>query len=106
MNKFSTSFKNMDKVILTVVLLLAAISITTIASANFTNGILGRDVIVQSVAYILGIIAVCIMMTRNYNILKGTEKYLYILSLVLLLLVYVPGLGIEQFSAQIGRAHV
>lgn len=100
MNKFSTLFKNMDKVILTVVLLLAAISITTIASANYANGILGRDVIVQSVAYILGIIAVCIMMTRNYNILKGTEKYLYILSIVLLLLVYVPGLGIEQFSAR------
>lgn len=100
MNNFTALLKNLDKVILTVAVLLAATSIITISSANYANGILGRDVIVQAAAYILGTIAVCIMMTRNYNIFKGMEKYLYTLSVVLLLLVYVPGLGEERFNAR------
>lgn len=100
MNNFKILLKNLDKVILIVAVLLATISIVIIASANYANGLISRDVIVQTAAYILGTIAVCIMMTRNYNIFKGLEKYLYILSLILLLSVYIPGLGVEQFGAR------
>ena len=100
MNNFKALLKNLDKVILIVAVLLAAISIVIIASANYANGLISRDVIVQTAAYILGTIAACIMMTRNYNIFRGLEKYLYILSLILLLSVYIPGLGVEQFSAR------
>lgn len=100
MNNFRTLLKNVDKVIVAVILLLAAISLLAIASANHANGILGRDVIVQTAAYIIGTCAVLVMMTRNYTIFRGLEKYLYVLALLLLLSVYVPGLGIEQFGSR------
>lgn len=100
MNNFSSTYKNIDKVMCICVLILAAVSITMIGSTSISTGFFSRSVIVQTIAYILGIIATAVIMRFNYTILKGFEKHLYILSLFLLLLVYVPGLGIEQFGAR------
>ncbi|MGN0658920.1 MAG: rod shape-determining protein RodA [Emergencia sp.] len=100
MNNFSNLFKNIDKVIIAVVALLAVISILMIGSTQISTGFFSRDVIVQSAAYILGLIAVLVILQFNYNMFAGLEKYLYLFSLLLLLLVYVPGLGVEQFGAR------
>lgn len=99
MNYFSNLIKNIDKGIIAVVVLLATISLLIITSANMTSGS-NREIIVQAAAYILGLIAVLVILNFNYNIFDGMEKQLYIVSIVLLLLVYVPGLGVEQFSAR------
>ncbi|MFR7989471.1 MAG: rod shape-determining protein RodA [Anaerovoracaceae bacterium] len=100
MNYFFNLIKNIDKVIVAVVVLLAVLSVLMIGSTQIDSGFFGRDVIVQIAAYILGIVAVFIILSFNYTLFSGLEKYLYILSLVLLLLVYVPGLGVEQFGAR------
>ena len=101
MNNFSNLIKNVDKAIIVVITLLAVTSILMIGSTQINSGgFISRDVIVQIAAYILGIIAIFVILSFNYSMFSGLEKYLYILSLVLLLLVYVPGLGYEQFGAR------
>lgn len=100
MNYFFNLIKNVDKVILGVVGILAVLSILMIGSTTISDGFFSRDVIVQTTAYILGIIAILIILSFNYTVFNGLFKYLYILSMILLLLVYIPGLGIEQFGSR------
>lgn len=101
MNYFLNLIKNVDKVILTVIVILAVISVLMIGSTTYDNGfIFTRDVLVQGFAYVLGFIAIIVILYTNYTIFSGLEKYLYIASLVLLLSVYIPGLGVVQFSAR------
>lgn len=101
MNYFSNLVKNIDKIIIALIVALAVISILMIGSAQInTDGFFSREVLVQIIAYILGLIGVFIILSINYTMFSGMEKYLYMLSVFLLLLVYVPGLGIEQFGAR------
>ena len=100
MNNFSNLIKNVDKAMIIVIGLLAATSILMIGSTQISTGFFSRDVIVQIAAYILGTIAIFVILSFNYSMFSGLEKYLYILSLVLLLMVYIPGLGMEQFGAR------
>ena len=100
MNNFSNLLKNVDKVIVIVVALLAVISVLIIGSTSISTGFFSRDVIVQIAAYVIGAIAVLFILSFSYTMFSGMEKYLYILSIILLFLVYVPGLGIEQFSSR------
>lgn len=100
MNYFSNLIKNVDKAIIIVIALLAITSVLMIGSTQISTGFFSRDVIVQIAAYILGTIAIFVILSYNYTMFSGLEKYLYILSLVLLLMVYIPGLGLEQFGAR------
>lgn len=100
MNYFFNLIKNIDKVIVAVIALLAVLSVLMIGSTQIDSGFFGRDVIVQLAAYMLGLAAIFIILSFNYTLFSGLEKYLYILSLALLLLVYVPGLGVEQYGAR------
>ena len=100
MNYFSNLIKNIDKVIIGVVVLLAGLSILMIGSTQISSGFISREVVVQCIAYFIGFIGVVIILNFNYNMFAGMEKYLYVLSLLLLLSVYIPGLGMEQFGAR------
>mgnify|MGYP003371246093 CR=1 FL=1 len=99
MNYFSNLTKNVDKVIIAIVIVLAAVSILMIGSTQISSGFFTREVIVQCIAYFIGVVGILIILRFNYNMFEGMEKFLYILSLVLLLSVYTP-LGVEQFSAR------
>ncbi len=100
MNYFSNLIKNIDKVIVAVVVLLAGLSILMIGSTQISSGFLSREVVVQCIAYAVGLVGIIIILNFNYNIFAGMEKYLYVLSILLLLSVYIPGLGIELFGAR------
>ena len=100
MNYFSNLIKNIDKVIIGVVVLLAGLSILMIGSTQISSGFISREVVVQCIAYFIGFIGVVIILNFNYNMFAGMEKYLYVLSLLLLLSVYIQGLGMEQFGAR------
>lgn len=99
MNYFSNLIKNIDKVIIAVVVLLAALSILMIGSTQISTGFFSREVLVQCIAYAIGLVGVIIILNFNYNMFSGMEKYLYVLSILLLLSVYTP-LGIEQYGAR------
>lgn len=101
MKYFSTLNRNVDKLTCASVLILAVISVLMIGSTTVNStGFFSRSVIVQIAAYILGLICIFIIFKINYTFFEGFEKQLYVLSIVLLGTVYIPGLGIEQFSAR------
>ena len=100
MNNFSKLNKNINKPICIVVALLALLSVTMIGSKTVSSGFVTKSVIVQSAAFIIGTIAVIVLLNYNYTMFRGKEKMLYIASVVCLLLVYVPGLGVERYGAR------
>lgn len=99
MNYFSNLIKNVDKVIIAVVVLLACLSILMIGSTQINNGFISREVVVQCIAYFIGLVGVIIILNFNYNMFAGMEKYLYVLSILLLLSVYTP-LGEVRYDAR------
>lgn len=101
MRHFNNLLKNIDRPLLIIPVLFAVISVVTIASTAYSGTfLLNRDVKVQIFAYFLGIIALLATLMIDYSVFENMSKFLYIFSIGLLLLVYVPGLGSEQMGAQ------
>lgn len=100
MDYFSYIYKSVDKVIALVVLILALISVIMIGSTSIDSGFLSRSVIVQTIAYGIGVISILLILRFNYMVIADISNWLYVLAILLLLTVYVPGLGIEQFSSR------
>ena len=94
MNKFSHLLKRCDHFILGSSLglsMLGLISITSITrnSEPFLSG----EVFIQSAALIIGISAAAVILMMGYRYFTDPEIPIYVFSILLLLLVYVPGLG-------------
>lgn len=105
MNKIFTTLKSCDKIILLLVFILGFISLLMLESTIYDGGLVlnfddGRAVIIQAIAYALGFLCILMVFTVDYNFFYGLEKLLYALSIVCLLTVYVPGLGISQYGAR------
>ncbi len=100
MDYFSYIYKNVDKVICAVVACLAVISVLMIGSTSIETGFFSRSVIVQIVAYFIGIVSAFIVLRYNYMVIQDISKWLYVLAILLLLTVYIPGLGIEVFGSR------
>ena len=101
MNYFLGLLKNLDKLIFLIIAVLATISIVMISSTAYKDGfVINRDIIIQGVAYILGSVAIVLMLMTDYKSYAHFEKFLYGFSIAFLLLVYVPGLGVESFGAR------
>ena len=101
MNKFFAPLKSADKIILLMIGLLGIISILMLESTVYDGGIvLARPVLVQAISYILGFCILVVIQHIDYRYFMGLEKFLYIAAIVLLMLVYVPGLGKEQYGSR------
>lgn len=94
MNKFSHLFKRCDHFILVSALMLSVYGILVLASVTRNSGIfLSREVLIQSAALIIGLAAASVILMMGYRYFVEPEKFIYIAALILLLLVYIPGLG-------------
>lgn len=100
MNYFSYIYKNVDKIICSIVACFAIISILIIGSTSINVSFFSRSVIVQTAAYIIGVIAILFTLKYNYTIFKDFRKILYPMAILILLTVYIPGLGTEINSAR------
>jgi rod shape determining protein RodA len=91
MGYFFNLVKNIDKLLLVLPLFFAAASITMIASIT-TDGVnlANRSVIVQSGAFIIGYVAIILVLLLDYKFYERYEKLLYVLSLLFQLTVYTP----------------
>ena len=98
--KYFSYLKSVDKLICLMVLILATVSILMIGSTSVDSNFFSRSVIVQMGAYVIGIIAALVLMAVNYKIFQEFTIPLYILGIGLLMLVYVPGLGLEVSGAR------
>ncbi|MDR3295528.1 MAG: rod shape-determining protein RodA [Clostridiales Family XIII bacterium] len=97
MGYFFSLVKNIDKLLLVLPLLFAAVSITLIASITYTGGgLLNRATLVQGVCFVIGYFAILFILLIDYKIFERYEKLLYAASLLFLFTVYVPGLGTDM----------
>ena len=84
-----------------VLVILAVLSVLMVGSTTIaTDGFWTRYTIVQTLSFCLGAAISVVIVAMDYSLLNGTRKILYVLSLALLALVYVPGLGIEVYGAR------
>lgn len=92
--------RNIDFGLVLIIISLFIIGLIAIASATrvFDDG-LSRELQIQSIAFVIGLIIVIIMLLVDYNDVGNLYMYIYALSIGLLLLVYVPGLGVERGGA-------
>lgn len=102
MNKFSHLLTRCDHLIFIPSLALSVTGILCLAGVTRGSGnaIFGgdqtfpsREVIIQSAALIIGITAAAVILMLGYRYFTDLERIIYILSIILLLLVYIPGLG-------------
>ena len=101
MRNFQHLLKNLDKVLLVLPIFFAVLSILMIASTAYQGSFfLSKDVKVQAIAYCLGWICLFGLLQIDYKFYQNFEKPLYIGSLLFLLSVYIPGLGLTQFGAR------
>lgn len=101
MNNSLSKIKYADKFIIIIVAILGIISIITLESTVYDNGFkLERVVLVQFIAYLIGFALMFALLKVDYTFFIGWEKFLYIGSIVFMLLVYLPGIGVEQFGSR------
>lgn len=100
MNSKSYYFKNIDFGLLVIVGVLFSIGLVAIATATkiLENGIT-REVKIQSLTFVVGLIVIGIMLLIDYNVVGSLYKLIYVLSIASLLVLYIPGLGIERGGA-------
>lgn len=94
--------KNIDITIIAVVLILFTISLFIISSAThmtIEEG-LTRQVKIQSIAFLLGIFVIAAILCIDYSVFSSFYKAIYIIGILLLLSVYIPGLGKMQYGAR------
>ncbi len=92
--------RNSDKILLLLPLIFAAVSILMVGSTEYTDQFnITRDLIVQGLAYLIGIILMLLVLAMDYSQLERSTRIMYILSLVLMLLVYTP-LGVSQYGSR------
>jgi len=94
MNKFSHLAARCDHPAACSALALSIIGIMCIFGITNDTGVFpSREVIIQSAALIIGIAAASVILMLGYRYFTDLEKSIYIISILLLLLVYIPGLG-------------
>ena len=94
MDKFSHILKQCNHYILFCPLILSLIGISGLISVSRSSQtFLSREVFIQSAALILGIVSAFAIMMLGYRYFLNLEKIIYISSILLLLSVYIPGLG-------------
>ncbi len=101
MQYFRELLKNIDLYLLSVLVVFAVISVTTISSTSYDEGfVFSRSMKIQILAYCLGLLFLLLILFIDYMALEGFGKYIYIGSVLFLLTVYIPGIGLEQFGSR------
>ena len=91
-------FKQLDYTLLIISVLLGLLGLLMIASAtNSSEG--NRDILVQSLAMGMGIVAMFIMAAIDYEDYADLAKYIYIGSLLVLIFVLLFGTGKSETGA-------
>ncbi|MDR0424039.1 MAG: rod shape-determining protein RodA [Clostridiales Family XIII bacterium] len=91
MKYFFNLVKNIDRLLLVCPLLFALVSVTMISSITYKDDVFfSRATIVQAAAYLIGYVAIAVVLLFDYKIFERYEKHLYVLALLFQLTVYTP----------------
>ena len=93
--------KTIDFNLIAIVLILFTFGMIMITSATDAH-IVGvtREVRNQTLGFVIGISAMLVAMSFDYKTFKVFNRAVYILSILIMLTVYIPGLGVVQFGAR------
>ena len=101
MRTFFEPLKSVDKYILMIIGALGFVSLLMLESTVYDNGfVFDRVVLVQAISYFLGFLGMVAVLHFGYTFYLGLEKFMYIASVILLLSVYIPGLGLEIYGSR------
>ena len=93
--------KNIDMVLLLIPIIFSIVSVVIIGSTAYeTSFVFTRNMKVQMIAYGIGLVAILIVLSFDYLILERLDWILYGMSIVFLLSVFLPGIGLEQYGAR------
>ncbi len=98
MKDLKNYFKQLDYILISTVILLAAFGILMIASATKSEPG-NRHILVQSIAVGMGIVAMLIVAAIDYETYTDFSKFLYIGSIAILVFVLLFGQGKEETGA-------
>ena len=93
--RLRTLTRNLDGPLVLLIFLNSLLGFLMISSAGG-----GRFVLIQLVAFLLGIASVVVLMVLDYEYLSRISYYLYGVGLLLLILVLIPGLGSVRGGAR------
>ena len=100
-DKFIHRFRQCDHYIIASSLLLFLMGMTGLISVSRNDQtFLSREVLIQSVALVLGLMAASAILTLGYRYFLDLEKIIYIFSIAVLLSVYIPGLGTSFYGSR------
>ncbi|MFA7660093.1 MAG: FtsW/RodA/SpoVE family cell cycle protein [Anaerovoracaceae bacterium] len=101
MQYFRELLKNIDLVLLFIPLVFAAISVIVIGSTAYDDGfVFTRSMKVQLLAFCLGMVLLLLVLLVDYKILDGLGRIIYVASLLFLLTVFLPVIGLEQYGSR------
>jgi len=93
--------KHFDWTLFVTMVSIIALGVIMIASAtHYAENGLTRQIKIQTIAFCLGIAIMIVMLIIDYNYLGDLYKVVYVLSIFMLLLVYIPGLGAVRGGAR------
>lgn len=93
--------RHLDLSIVLIIFLLVGIGLMTISSAtNVLDTGNYKFIQVQAIGFILGIIAVILMLWVDYNTLGSLAYFIYAGSILFLLMVKIPGIGVIRNGAR------
>ncbi|SHG88326.1 rod shape-determining protein RodA [Tepidibacter thalassicus] len=101
MNVQIKMFKNIDWILVFTVICIFIIGMIVISSATHVNDSGSfRQLQVQAISFVIGIVIISFILLVDYNKLGKYYKQIYILNILLLLAVYIPGLGVSHAGAR------
>ena len=101
MNNFMCRLRICDHMIILSSLLLSLTGIASLFSVTSDRStFLPREVLIQSAALVFGIAAAMLILDLGYRYFIRLEKFLYPAGLLLLLSVYIPGLGVSSSGSR------
>lgn len=92
--------RKLDRVLIILITLLFLIGLVLIYSASRSTTLGNKRLAIQTIAFLIGLSFMFLSTAIDYSTLQRYEWHLYALSIALLLLVYVPGLGSDQMGAR------
>ncbi|MFZ7131916.1 MAG: rod shape-determining protein RodA [Eubacteriales bacterium] len=97
---FNKYIRRIDYTLIFVVMALFAIGLVAIRVAtnieNFAAGASSDYILKQGIAFVIGLVGIIILMSMDYQLLGQYWIHIYVLCIVAILLVWVPGLGVEN----------
>ncbi len=97
LNKHKDFKKNFDFILFFLTIITAVFGIVMISSAAPSAG---KYVAVQFASLGLGLVAIAVLIVLDYDYLANFAPHLYVISLILLILVLIPGIGTYENGAR------